>query len=218
MTYQVSLSSLYMHHKTSQEHRQDTVSCLSNHNLQRCSFKMTVSQVESYIELLFGIAKLLFSQYVYWQSLLANTIWLNLLYDDRTDFCKAVQLVFVAAWLSICTVYAKCKLLFATLTHLQSNSRSVVVRELPSLFYGSLVKKKKSMSVRFACMTTEFLVFLNNINVRKSCSASHLIQTTWDAWCVTQLGWTSDVHAEWFKLHTDAFVIHLSVAWVLALL
>lgn len=59
------------------------------------------------------------------------------------------QLFFVSVRLSICTVYAKCKLLFATLTHLQSNSCSVVVYEEASSIYESLVC--------FACLTNVFL-------------------------------------------------------------
>lgn len=73
-----------------------------------------------------------------------------------TDLCTAVQLVFVAVRLSVCTVYAKLKLLIATLTHLQSNSSSVVVYELASSFYGSV--KIRMASVCFAYMTTDFLL------------------------------------------------------------
>lgn len=98
------------------------------------------------------------------------------------------QLIFVAVWLSICTVYAKCKLLFATLTHLQSNSRSVVVYELATSFYGSLKKNKKTTMARvcFAYRTTESLLSLNSINACLPWKALFcfsfltLIQTSWD--------------------------------------
>lgn len=57
-------------------------------------------------------------------------------YDNFIGLFTDVQFAFAAVWLSICTRCAKCKFLFATLTHLQSNSSSVVY-ELASSFYGS---------------------------------------------------------------------------------
>ena len=98
--------------------------------------------------------------------------------------CNSCQRSWHWAWTCCCTiglcckqcgcrfVYAKCKLLFTTLTHLQTNSRSVVVCELAS-FYGSLVKKKKKKIWGVSVLHTWLLSYVWIACIPwKRCSAS----------------------------------------------
>lgn len=144
--------------------------------------------------------------------------------------CNSCQRSWHWAWTCYCTiglccrqcgcqfVYAKCKLLFTTLTHLQSNSRSVVVCELAS-FYGSLVKKKKKNIWGVSVLHTWLLSYVWITCIPwKRCSAS--VSSTHSNYmrhtvCYTT-GRPSDVRAVWFELHTDAFVTYFQCGWNVA--
>ncbi len=91
------------------------------------------------------------------------------------------QLFFVAVLFSICTVYAKCKLLFATLTHMQSNSCSLVLWTGIINLWISCIKNKM-----WAALTLQTWLMSPSLFIGKGWFAllPHLIQTTWDTWNV----------------------------------